>query len=376
MGRFRIKTEGDRATSRDLTRRWWRLVSTGIEAAALMHKVGERVYMRTRNKREVDERRARFYESLWLDAAREGGWSVTTLAPGLIEIKRRGRALRVRQNLTSLDDSLTEALAGDKPAVLTLLSSRGLPVPRHLVCDAGDWSKAWRFVRTSSTGCVVKPARGGAGGVGVTTGVLTRARLARALAKAGSYCPDVMIEDQALGHVYRLLFLDGQLLDVVLRNPTTVMGDGRSTVRQLIDAENQYRKCGGIQASQALVTIDAEMKNTLASQGYRLRSVPPAGSVVRLKNVVNDNRSDENIAVPDAACPDIVQAAAAAAAAVGARLSGVDVMTADPGVALETVGGVILEVNTTPGFYYHYHRVGERLPLASVILERLVNGER
>ena len=52
-------------------------------------------------------------------------------------------------------------------------------------------------------------------------------------------------------------------------------------------------------------------------------------------------------------------------------MAGVDIMTPDPGVPLSTAGGVVIEVNTSPGHYYHYLREGEIVPLATIILERL-----
>ena len=33
---------------------------------------------------------------------------------------------------------------------------------------------------------------------------------------------------------------------------------------------------------------------------------------------------------------------------------------------------MIIEVNTTPGYYYHYYKREGRVPVATLILERLV----
>jgi len=351
------------------------LLSRGIEAGSLCYKVRQQAYIRRQTKRDVDERRGRFYDSVWRDAAQAVGWSVTNLAPDLMEIRSGRRFLRVRKNSTSLDDAITETIAADRPAVYKLLRERGIPVPSHVVCAAGDWTKAWSFVRAAAWPCVVKPARGSAGGVGITTGVRTRGRLARAMAMAGSHCSEIVIEQQIAGHVYRLLFFDGEFLDAVLRRPPVVKGNGTSTVRELIDAENRHRIDGGIHASQSLVKIDWEMRNTLADQGFGLHYVPASGSLVRLKNVVNDNRREDNVAVAASMCAEVIQAAAAAAEAVGARLAGVDIMTPDPGVPLHAAGGVVIEVNTSPGHYYHYLREGESVLVATIILERLAAAE-
>jgi cyanophycin synthetase len=40
---------------------------------------------------------------------------------------------------------------------------------------------------------------------------------------------------------------------------------------------------------------------------------------------------------------------------VGLRLAGVDVITPDASRPLEEAGGVVAEVNGTPGIHHHYH---------------------
>src|SRR5207237_8732227 len=86
---------------------------------------------------------------------------------------------------------------------------------------------AFRFLARHGGPVVVKPA-GSSGGFGVTCGVSTRLDLARAVLAAAAFGPRLIIERQHAGAVYRMLFLDGQLLDVVRRRPSHVTGDGRS----------------------------------------------------------------------------------------------------------------------------------------------------
>ena len=114
------------------------------------------------------------------------------------------------------------------------------------------------------------------------------------------------------------------------RDPPTVVGDGASSIEQLIQAENDRRLAGGIAAAQSLIKIDGELRCTLRHAGRTLRTVPAAGEIVLLKNVVNDNRREDNVSAAEALCAAIVEAGAEAAAIVGTRLAGVDVITPDP----------------------------------------------
>jgi cyanophycin synthetase len=346
------------------------LESAGLRALARYHKLEDRLRHQA-SADASDESRALFYRSVWEEAAETVGASLTYLHGSLAEIRCGDALLRVDRNTTSLDDPVTLRLAGNKPLVHRLLAEQGLPVPRHCVCRADDLRSAWAFVAEPGRRCVVKPARSTGGGLGITTGVTTRLQLIAAMGRAGAYCADVVVEEQVAGGNYRLLYLDGELLDAVERRPPAVPGDGASTIRQLVEAENADRAAAGLAASQGPVRVDTELRHTLKACGLELGSVPAAGRLVVLKTVVNDNRRTDNVPAADRVCPDLVQSCAGAAAAVGARLAGVDVITPDPGAPLADVGGIIGEVNTTPGYYFHYMTSGAPVPVALLILERL-----
>jgi len=346
------------------------LARRGLSAASLAWKLRRRRYQRTPVKAEIVARRARFYLDAWDEAATATGGRLRQIEGQLLEVSCGGVVVRSRRNVTSLDDPLTLAVAEDKPLVYRLLGERGVPVPRHTVCAANDPRSAWRFARSLGRPCVVKPARGASGAIGITTAVATWTELVRAMTYAGGFDREVLVEELAGGGVYRLLYFDGELLDAVRRDPPTVTGDGHATIGQLIAAENARRFEGGIASCQSLVRVDIEMRHTLRRAGLDLRSVPADGETVRLKNVVNDNRREDNVTA--GFCAEVVAVGAEAAAAVGARLAGVDVMTPDPASPLEAAGGVVIEVNGAPGYYYHYYKRDGRVPVATALLERLV----
>jgi hypothetical protein len=73
--------------------------------------------------------------------------------------------------------------------------------------------------------------------------------------------------------------------------------------------------CGRDAISQVLITVDADMKHTLARQGLALSSVPPAGALVPVKTVINQNFAADNVTVTDRLCPSVVADGAPARAA-------------------------------------------------------------
>jgi D-alanine-D-alanine ligase-like ATP-grasp enzyme len=104
----------------------------------------------------------------------------------------------------------------------------------------------------------------------------------------------------------------------------------------------------------------------------RLSSVPKEGSSVALKAVINDNSQHDNVSAKHLLCKSIIEDGAAAAAAIGVRLAGIDVITPDPNVPLAQSGGVILEVNTTPSYHHHYYKRDGSYPVAVHLLPFLL----
>jgi cyanophycin synthetase len=342
----------------------WALYLRSLARAFFRFKDGRR--------REAAQHVTAFYERAWRDAAVRLGATFEPLGSGVAEIARGGQRTWVLESTTAIDNAMTHALASQKPVTYRLLARSGLPVPPYAQFTFRDLSPAFAFLESAAGECVVKPACGTGGGRGVTTGIRTRWQLARATAAAAVYGDDLLIEEQVEGENYRLLYLDGVLLDAFVRRPPYVIADGRSTVGRLVRLANAARLRHGYGLSQGLLTVDLDMKRTLEKRGLSLHSIPAEGTVVTLKTVINENCGSDNTSATHLLCRAIVDAGAKAARTVGVRLAGIDVITGDPGVALEESGGVINEVNTPPNYYYHYHKRDGAFPVAVHLLERLL----
>ena len=145
------------------------------------------------------------------------------------------------------------------------------------------------------------------------------------------------------------------------------------SLSRLVDRANDERLKHGSGISQVLLTVDLDMRRTLANQGLSLRSVPSAGTTVTLKTVVNENSGADNTTATSQLCRSIIEDGAKAVRALRVRFAGIDIVTRDPGVPLAESGGVILEVNGTPNLYYHYQKHDGRFPVAVHLLRRLLN---
>lgn len=336
-----------------------KILAAASRGRALLRRVG-------RDARSEKSLRADFYVDTWRRAAKEIDAAVATTEGELLCITRGGATAKVYRNYTDLDGPVTLRAAGNKPLVHEMLRGGGIPTPDFLPFSVANLAAAEGFLQAQGE-CVVKPAAGTGAGAGVTTGVKTRRQLRRAAVRAAGYCPELLIEKQVAGRNVRLLFLDGQLLDAVERRRPSVVGDGRSTVAQLVREANRHRREQGAHAAQVLLRYDLDMQHTLSAQRLSWRDVPADGQCVRLKTVINDNSAADNHSVVDVLCPELVEIGRRAAQAVGVRLAGVDMLTADLTVDLSTAAGVVMEINTTPGLYIHKNKQGA--PVAVPILE-------
>jgi cyanophycin synthetase len=335
-------------------------------------------FQRRRPEREQTSRQLNaFYHRVWREAATQIGATVVDLGGDVLEIRQGQRWTRVWQNCSAIDDLAAFRVVRTKAVMYQLLASHNVPVPRHVEFTLTDMKPAVAFLESTARPCVVKPACGTGGGLAVVTGIRTRWQLARAAWAASVWGDHPLIEEQVEGANYRLLYLDGELLDVVKREPPSVVADGKSTVLQLVERVNAERLQQQGAVSHTQLSLDLDMQATLRQQGLSFRSVPPQGTAVRLKTVINENGSQENVTARDELCEEILAEAALAMRLSGLRLAGVDVLTADPTRSLRASGGVILEVNTPPGYFWHYHKRDGEFPVALHVLRALFapNGE-
>ena len=345
-----------------------RLALRGLYAVAM-----GKAFLRFRNPRRRASGRHQdaFYKKAWQEAIESLGGTYKALGPNFSELTLDGKRTRVVENVSAIDDPVTLGVMHDKPLTHEILRAEGIRTPDHAAFSLKTIERAVQFLESKDRRCVVKPASGTGGGRGVTTGIRRRSHLARAAAAAAVYADDLLIEEQLPGDNYRLLYLDGELIDAFVRRPPGVVGDGKSSISGLVRAANDERLSRGFGVSQVLIAVDLDMKRTLADQGLSLGSVPEAGREVTLKTVINENSGADNSTVTDRLCASIVSDGRRAVRALGTRFAGIDLIATDIGVPLAQSGGAFIEVNGTPNLYYHYHKSDSSFPVAVTLLKRL-----
>lgn len=333
-----------------------------------------RLDLRSRSlTRAFAELKAGYYRRLWATTAAEVGATLEDLGGGFARIERDGVWTMVRGPEVMLDSHLLLAFAGDKWVSQAFLARGGLPVPRCVLYDPADPSGAVGLLEHSGR-VVVKPRSGTGAGMGIVTNITDESSLHDAARRALGWSDQVLVEEHIELPSFRLLYLDGELLDAVRRDPPGVVGDGSRSIRSLVGVENEARLAAEQDPiSLNPLTIDAELRSTLARSGLGLRSRPPKGQRVVLKSAVNQNSRQQNHVVTDTVHPYYADLGRSLLEMCGIRLLGLDLLSDTVSVPLAESGGVVNELNTTPALHHHT-LVANRgsSPVPGLILESML----
>lgn len=250
---------------------------------------------------------------------------------------------------TSPVEDLASGIKTDKLSGKHLFESVGAPTaPYRVVRSRGELDDA---VRAIGFPCVIKPVSSGAGR-GVTANIRSTGEIDFAYREALRFCKDeplVMVERHVDGRDHRLLFAGGVFVGCASSLAPSVTGDGRRSIRELIEAVNAGRTIN-LYASGYLrpIRTDASMHEALAVQGLGLDAVPADGQTVVLRR--NTNLGGGGVTeLFEQVNPEVVRIAERIAARSGLYSVGIDYITRDIRETPAASGGRFTEINKTPG---------------------------
>ena len=322
--------------------------------------------------------RHRFYDDLWRDAASAVGAEAETQPNGLVRISRMGLSTFVDQSDIMLDSAIASRLLLNKSIIYRWLDAKGLRIPHCASYDLSTIHRAEEFLAQQEGPVVVKPADGTGCGHGVTTGITDIQALHAASRHAAAFNAQLLIEEQLAGASFRLLYLDGEFVDAVRRDPPLLRGNGKANIRELAHQENEKRRTAHRITALSPLIIDRESRNTLAAQGMSANSTPSNGEVVQVKLAVNENAADQNHAVRDEVHEEIIEAGKKVVRDLGIGFAGLDVTSCDISVPVLEGHTVFNEINAGPGIHHHYlvANPAKAVPVASYILDYLFSRRR
>jgi cyanophycin synthetase len=303
-----------------------------------------------------------------VDAADDRNIPSIRLSDGnLVQLGYGARQRRIWTAETDRTSAIAESISRDKDLTKSLLQSCGVPVPEGRMVDSAE--DAWDAAEDIGVPVVVKPYDGNHGR-GVFTNLMTREEVETAYAVAIEEGSGVIVERFIPGNEHRLLVVGGRVAAAAMGETASVVGDGKSTIEELIESQINSDPRRGSTEDHPLnfVRLDSAARLELKRQGYADGSaVPPAGRSVLIQR--NGNVAFD---VTDRVHPSVAAHAALAARVVGLDIAGVDLVAEDISRPLDEQRGAIVEVNAGPGLLMHIRPAeGAPRPVGRAIVDHL-----
>ncbi|MFT4680403.1 MAG: cyanophycin synthetase [Granulosicoccus sp.] len=269
----------------------------------------------------------------------------------LVQLGYGSNQKRIQATISSQTSSIAVELACDKEDTKHLLEQAEVPVPK------GDIIRSERGLEDAieriGYPVVIKPINGNHGR-GITCDIENWEDAVVAFNAAKEVSRSVIVERLIKGDDYRLLVIDHRLVAAACRTAAHVVGDGKSTVQQLIDKTNEDPRRGyGHENVLTNISVNDMTQNILEDKGYTVDTVLADKEFLKLKDTGNLSTGGTAEDVTDMVHPFNVFMAERISRIIGLDICGIDIMTTHIDRPLTETGGAVLEVNAAPGFRMH-----------------------
>ncbi|ODS03772.1 GNAT family acetyltransferase [Methyloceanibacter marginalis] len=292
-----------------------------------------------------DEQALNPYARIIIDEALRRGIGVDIIDAegGFFRLTYGGRSVMCRESLTALTTAIAMSICDDKRVTRRIVRAAEVRVPEQVTADDEERTRA--FVEDHEA-VVVKPARGEQG-KGVAVGLKSWDQAKTAIEAAQKICNEVVVEEFVEGADLRIIVIDYRVVAAAIRKPAAVIGNGRSSVRDLI--EHQSRRRSAATGGESSIPIDAETERCVAGAGYGLDDVPPADKYLVVRKTANLHTGGTIHDVTGILHRTLIDAAVRAARAIEIPVTGIDFIVKAP----TEPDYWFIEANERPGLANH-----------------------
>lgn len=252
----------------------------------------------------------------------------------------------IEGNKTNRDNYIFPIITDDKFIAKQIMLEAGLNVPKAILLDkAMEQEEVENLVSPFyNKTLVVKPRNTNYGtGITVFSKKASKKQILNAIEYAFRFDDNILIEEFVKGMEYRFLVVNGKCLSVIHRRAASVVGDGKSTIRELMIIKDRepwhvLNKCP--------MKMDEPVNEYLKLSGYTLDTIPPVGKRITLRSNSNGSTGGEALDFTEVVPARFKRIAEKAANAFDAKITGVDIIIDD----FEKEDYSIIEINDNPGY--------------------------
>lgn len=269
----------------------------------------------------------------------------------LILLEHKGKKELIKQTATHFTNLIQGRICDNKILTTQYLKRNWIDnVPNNIVIKDFEEIKKYKI----NYPVVVKPLKWH-WWKGISVWVRTKKDLESAYKIAKKVYFRVLVEEYIEGDDYRFLVIDKNVR-ICKRMPPKIMGNGKNTIKKLIDNENKLRTETKILVD---IKIDNELKQQIKKQGYTLDSIPAKGVEVALRKNANLSTWGTTIDYTDQTHIQNKKLALKIAKIMDMKIIAVDFLFKDPTNPYSKKNGIVIEINDTPWIRLHHPREKE-----------------
>ncbi|MEA3355162.1 MAG: hypothetical protein U9Q63_01620, partial [Patescibacteria group bacterium] len=255
-------------------------------------------------------------------------------------------------------------ISKNKSLTLQTLALANIPTPRHATISSPQNYQDIKIPFPQ----VIKPLTGEKGQQ-IFLNIQNQTTGQQAINQVLSHFSTAIIETYHQGDDYRFLCLNYKVIGIAKRTPPTITGNGKFTIKQLIQIENQHRFKVNQKLGRRMLN---RMRNwprltlNLKLQGLSLKSIPPQGKTITLYPIPNFSTGGSVKAIDSKTIhPSIIKLAEKVSRTINLQICGIDMIIKSKGSELQALAdptnvglvrnlkATIIEVNSDPGLRLH-----------------------
>ncbi len=296
--------------------------------------------------------------------------SVLDKSDNFIKLESNGKTEYVKQaTKTSLDNYVNVEIMENKQVTNLILNENNIAVPKGRAFS--DQKLALAYAKQFD-GVVIKPKSTNFGiGISIFKNQVDDNKLSSAIEYALEFDSQILVEEFISGPEYRFLVIDNKIEGVLERVPANVIGDGVSTIEELVEEKNEhiFRGKNYVTPLEKIVVDEVVLEN-LSLQNLKVTSVIASGETVYLRNNSNISTGGDSIDRTDEVDEYYKNLALDAVKCLGVNICGVDLISDD--FKSKNAKHAIIELNFNPAIHIHsFPYVGKERDVANAILKAL-----
>jgi len=290
----------------------------------------------------------------------------------LISVMHNSKEYIIHEGTISDANSLISYwISNDKWMTRQFLQRKGIYHAKGILLDKNYRAGILDSVRLPA---VVKPVNTDHG-IAVSTNIKNRSELLSAIKNAFEFADKVIVEEFFHGKEYRFLVIDYVVRAISWREPANITGDGKLTIKQLIDKKNEGR--GNDYRHPLLrINIDEEVVRHLNAISLSLKSILNKGEKVYLRKNSNLSTGGDSIDVTDNVPGFYKDIAVHAARSAGLKIAGIDIIIQDLKTPPSSENYIVVELNAPAMLSMHnYPYIGKNRHVEKYVLDCILNSK-